>query len=67
MTRSHRIRLERKMFGPDIAKVIATVECKRRSCTLEVEECAYCERFERIETHEAGYSMLCRSSDEDPE
>lgn len=45
------------------APVVATVECARRNCTVEVEACAQCAYFARIETHEAGYILLCRGDD----
>lgn len=46
------------------ARVVAEVQCARRGCTMDVEQCARCPHFVRIETHEAGYLMLC-SADED--
>ena len=42
----------------------ATVYCERRDCKLNINECRSCERFARIDVHEAGYVMLCRSTDE---
>jgi hypothetical protein len=33
-------------------------------CDLLVEQCGRCRRFARIETHEAGYVLLCRDHDE---
>jgi len=47
----------------DRSQIAATVECERRGCTLSVKVCAGCERFARIEVHEAGYTLLCRSTD----
>jgi hypothetical protein len=44
--------------------MLATIECERRKCRLPIDECRACERFARIEAHEAGYVMLCRSQDE---
>lgn len=46
-------------------RVVARVECARRDCVVEVEYCARCPHFARIETHEAGYLMLCRAADQD--
>lgn len=59
----HDVRIRLQLVSPGVAEVIATVECERRGCTLDVERCAYCERFARIEVHEGGYTMLCRSAD----
>lgn len=57
---SHDIRFIRKGEGT----AHATVHCERRDCALLVNECRSCERFARIDVHEAGYVMLCRSCDE---
>lgn len=46
-------------------RVIARVECVRRGCGMEVEDCGRCAHFVRIETHEAGYVLLCRADHED--
>lgn len=46
--------------------VIAEVECTRRRCTMDVEQCAGCPHFVRIETHEAGYLLLCQGANEPP-
>ena len=63
---AHDITFERQ--GLELpAEVVATIECERTGCTLRVEVCRRCERFARIEPHEAGYTMLCRSTDEDLE
>ena len=43
--------------------VQATVECERGPSTKNVEECAGCPRFARIEVHEAGYSLMCQSGE----
>jgi hypothetical protein len=61
----HEIQLTRKPSESGTSPVVATIHCERRDCTLNVETCGYCERFARIETHEAGYVMLCRSKDEE--
>ena len=56
----HDIHIVRKGVGA----TKATVYCERRDCRLDVNECRSCERFARIDVHEAGYEMLCRSCDE---
>jgi hypothetical protein len=61
---AHDIRVTREELQPGAAHSVATVHCERYDRTVEVEDCGYCERFARIDTHEAGYVMLCRSSDE---
>jgi hypothetical protein len=43
---------------------LPTIKCERRGCTQTIDDCRACERFARIETHEHGYVMLCRSQDE---
>jgi len=53
--------------SPGDARLVATVECERRRSTLDVDTCGHCERFARIEVHEAGYTMLCRSADTETE
>jgi hypothetical protein len=63
----HEIRLTRKRSEVGTSTVVATVHCERRESTLNVETCGYCERFARIDMHEAGYVMLCRSEDEEPD
>lgn len=57
---THDIRFIRK----GAAEFEPTVHCERRDCTLHLNECRSCERFARIDVHEGGYVMLCRSSDE---
>jgi hypothetical protein len=47
-----------------VTRVVARVECARRGCTMEVEQCAGCSHFARIETHEAGYLLLCQTGEE---
>ena len=61
----HEIRLPRDESAPGACVLVATIECERRGQTLPVDVCRFCPRFCRIEVHEAGYTMLCRSSDED--
>lgn len=46
------------------SSVVASVECERFGCKVLVEACARCTRFARIETHEAGYVLLCRPREE---
>jgi hypothetical protein len=40
------------------------VDCERRGAPQTIDTCRSCERFARIEAHEAGYVLLCRSQDE---
>jgi hypothetical protein len=51
----------------DAAVATAVVACERRNCNkVSVQStCVYCERFARIEPHEAGYLVLCRAADEE--
>lgn len=58
---AHDIRLQRAPDGAGRREVEATVECELESCTKTVEQCAACLRFARVEVHEAGYVLLCRS------
>ncbi len=58
------VHLERVRKG-DNTRVIAEVECERRGCPMDVEQCARCPHFVRIEVHEAGYLLLCDDRDED--
>jgi hypothetical protein len=60
---SQDVRLNRRRANDGRVEVRATVECAIDHCTKEVEQCAACARFVRIDVHEAGYTMLCRSSD----
>ena len=63
----------RHLVGQDIeltraspeARVIASAHCVRRDCKMDVEDCAGCPHFVRIDTHEAGYVLVCRSADAD--
>jgi hypothetical protein len=63
----HDIQLARDPAQP--SKVVASVTCERLGCDVLVEACARCPRFARIETHEAGYVLLCRAHEDtsDPE
>lgn len=59
----HDIRLALRSRSP---QVIATVECEIWGRTVSVERvCTSCARFARVEPHEAGYLVLCRSADEE--
>ena len=60
----HDISFARTQLSGGRSKVTASIECERRGCTLDVDVCRSCERFLRIEMHEAGFVMLCRSRDE---
>jgi hypothetical protein len=40
-------------------------ECERHQSRFDVDVCRSCERFARIEMHEGGFVVLCRSEDED--
>jgi hypothetical protein len=64
---AHEIRVASRPLEQVGAELIATIYCERQRRTLEVDSCAYCERFARIEVHEGGFAMLCRSTDEDPD
>jgi hypothetical protein len=41
------------------SRVVASVHCARQNSRVEVEGCAGCAHFARIEPHEAGYVLLC--------
>lgn len=43
-------------------RVVASVECARKTCVTDVEHCARCPHFVRIDTHEAGYVLLCSTA-----
>jgi len=60
----HDIRFAHAPLPGGGSKLVACIECERRGCVLDVEVCRACERFCRIETHEGGFVMLCRSLDE---
>jgi hypothetical protein len=63
---AHEIRFERPSSEHGPSSVIATVRCERRNCRMTLDQCRACPRFARIDVHEAGYVMLCRSTDEEP-
>jgi hypothetical protein len=46
-------------------RVIASAHCVRKDSTMDVEDCAGCPHFVRIDTHEAGYVLVCRSAEAD--
>jgi hypothetical protein len=59
------IRIEREAPDDDPAsRVVASVHCVHKNCRVEVEDCAGCAHFARIEPHEAGYVLLCCAQDE---
>lgn len=59
----HDIRFEaRESNGRGSLRVL--VDCERRGGPQCIDTCRSCERFARIEPHEAGYVLLCRSEDE---
>lgn len=60
----HDIRVELTPQPTGGEKLCAYVECERRRCKLNVDECRSCERLVRIDSHEAGFVVLCRSKDE---
>ena len=45
-------------------KLCAYVQCERRKCKQNIDVCRGCERLARIESHEAGYVVLCHAEDE---
>ena len=47
------------------ARVVASAHCVRRDCTMDVDDCGRCPHFVRIDTHEAGYVLVCRSPEAD--
>ena len=50
--------------APDTGRVVATAVCARKGCSVNVEDCARCAHFARIDTHEAGYVLMCRARDD---
>jgi hypothetical protein len=60
----HDIRLERQVHGDGSAEVKALVQCEQAACEVVANGCAHCKRFVRIESHEAGYVLLCHAEDE---
>jgi hypothetical protein len=61
----HDIRLTREQSPDGRNKVVASAECERHQSRFDVDVCRSCERFARIEMHEGGFVVLCRSEDED--
>ena len=58
----HDICIRRQRAANGTLVVVASVECERRGRQLCVEHCVKCLRFVRIDVHEAGYMVLCRSA-----
>jgi hypothetical protein len=52
------IKIERER---DSGRVVASAVCRRKGCSVNVEDCAQCAYFARIDVHEAGYVMLCQT------
>jgi hypothetical protein len=60
----HDIHMETVSQADGTEKLCAYVQCQRRKSKLNVDACRSCERLVRIDSHEAGYVVLCRSEDE---
>ena len=60
----HDIQFESKSQADGSDKLSAYVDCERRGRRIALDECRACERLDRIDSHEAGYVVLCRSEDE---
>ena len=58
------IRIEREVPDDPASRVVASVHCAHKDCIVDVEDCAGCARFARIEPHEAGYVLLCCVEDQ---
>jgi hypothetical protein len=43
-------------------RVVASVVCARKACVTDVDSCGRCPHFVRIDTHEAGYVLLCTTT-----
>jgi hypothetical protein len=61
----HDVRLRREQMLDGSSRVIAEIDCARKGQPMAVEDCANCARFVRIDTHEAGYVVLCHDKDSD--
>ncbi|MFM2418578.1 MAG: hypothetical protein RL385_3301, partial [Pseudomonadota bacterium] len=59
----HDVRLRREQRCDGSSRVIAEIDCERKGEPMSVEDCANCARFVRIDTHEAGYVVLCYDRD----
>lgn len=60
----HDIQIEPCAQPDGSRKLCGYVDCERRKYRLDVDECRACERLVRIDSHEAGFVVLCRSEDE---
>jgi hypothetical protein len=60
----HDIHVDTVRLADGSEKVCAYVDCQRRKSKLKVDECRSCERLVRIDSHEAGYVIVCRAEDE---
>lgn len=49
---------------PQSGRVVASAVCARKGCSVNVEDCAHCAHFARIDSHEAGYVLVCRTGDD---
>ncbi len=61
----HDLAITRTASALGRGKVVAAIYCERVGAEVSVDVCRLCQRFARIEPHEAGYVLLCRSCDED--
>lgn len=59
----HDVRFELRPDGRRV-KLRVVIDCQRTGTARTVDDCRGCERFARIEAHEAGYILLCRALDE---
>jgi hypothetical protein len=60
----HDIQIELTPQPDSPNKLSAYVDCEHHQRRLSVDECRACDRLDRIDSHEAGFVVLCRSSDE---
>ena len=60
----HDIRVEATPQANGPGRLLASVDCERHGRTVSVDECRACARLDRIDSHEAGFVVLCRSQDE---
>lgn len=58
---AHDVKLTRQENARGETEVLATVQCKN---ARNVCDCLRCERFVRIEPHEAGFVLLCKPVEE---
>jgi hypothetical protein len=59
----HDIRLTAESLEDGTRRVTALVLCEQAGGEVSAAGCMRCPRFVRIEVHEAGYTLLCRSLD----